>query len=320
MSSLRTPCSTTRLAPSPTGALHLGNARTFLVNHLLAVQRGWRMLLRIEDLDGPRTKPGAAEQALEDLAWLGLTWDSEVVYQSARTGAYEAALRRLIDAGEAYPCTCSRRDIELAGGAPHADDHTRVYPGTCRDQWESPRQAQRATGRPVAWRVRVPEEPILVEDAFMGARAIHLPAVCGDFVIYRNEGLAGYQLAVVVDDAAAGVDAIVRGDDLLDSAARQMLLYRLLGLSPLPRYWHLPLVIGEDGRRLAKRHGDTRISRYRQSGTPPERMLGLLGCWCGLLDEPREADMAELVRRFDLARMPTRPVVFGRTDHLFLTG
>jgi len=310
----------TRLAPSPTGALHLGNARTFLVNYLLARQRGWRVLMRVEDLDGPRIKRGAAEQMLEELAWLGLEWSGAIVYQSGREAAYEAALQRLVDLGAAYPCTCSRKDVELAASAPHAENATGAYPNTCRGRFPSAEEALAQTGRPVAWRVRVPEGAVTFTDRFAGPQAFDLARTCGDFVVFRGEGLAAYQLAVVVDDAAWNVDAVVRGDDLLESAARQIHLRRLLRLGPEPAYWHLPLVVGPDGRRLAKRHGDTRLARYRHSGTAPRRILGLLGTWCGLLESPREASMAELLERFDPARLPKEPLAFTRADDEFLLG
>jgi len=310
----------TRLAPSPTGALHLGNARTFLVNTLLARQRGWRVLMRVEDLDTPRTKPGAAGHMLDELAWLGLEWTGPIVRQTDRHAAYQQALRRLIDAGAAYPCTCSRKDIQLAASAPHAEDATAAYPGTCRGRFISAAEATARTGRPAAWRVVVPDEPVAFVDEFAGPRQFDLTRTCGDFVVFRNEGTAAYQLAVVVDDAAAGVDAVVRGDDLLESAARQIHLRRLLDLGPEPRYWHLPLVVGEDGRRLAKRHGDTRLSFYRARGVRPERVLGLLGAWSGLLDRPRETSVAELLAAFDLARLPRSPVVFTARDNEFLLG
>lgn len=308
----------TRLAPSPTGALHLGNARTFVVNWLLARSHGWRVLLRVEDLDTPRTKPGAATDAIEDLRWLGLSWDGEVLYQSARHLVYQDALEQLIAAGAAYPCTCSRKDVEQAGGAPHAEDGESVYPGLCRGRWASADHAAKKSGRPVSWRVHVADEPIAFRDAFAGERQFNLAHTCGDFVIFRGDGTAAYQLAVVVDDAAAGVNQIVRGDDLLESAARQTHLRRLLGLAPEPTHWHLPLVVGGDGRRLAKRHGDTRLSHYRDGGTTSQRVLGLIGHWCGLLDRRREASMDELQAAFDPARISRRQVVFTAADDAFL--
>ena len=308
----------TRLAPSPTGALHLGNARTFVINHLLALHHRWRVLMRVEDLDGSRVKAGSAEEMLDELGWLGLTWEEPVVRQSDRAAEYAKALDRLIEIGAAYPCTCSRKDVQRAASAPHREDRTAAYPGTCRGRFESAEQAHAATGRPPAWRVRVPDEPVVVHDAVAGTRRFRLDRDGGDFVVVKSDATAAYQLAVVVDDHAAGVNAVVRADDLLDSAARQMHLRGLLGLSPEPAYWHLPLIVGPDGRRLAKRHGDTRLAFYRQAGVTPERLLGLLGYWSGLLATRREADMAELAERFDLARLPRRAIVLTEEDNRFL--
>jgi len=309
----------TRLAPSPTGALHLGNARTFLVNYLLARTRGWRIVLRMEDLDGPRVKAGAAGEALADLAWLGLNWDTRTEDQSGRGQVYRAALDPLIEMGRAYPCVCSRTDIRRAASAPHRDGGGARYPGTCRNRWTDASQAAHQSGRPPAFRVAVDADVIEFDDAVAGPQRFELAACCGDFAIFKNTGEAGYQLAVVVDDAAAGVTDVVRGDDLLDSAARQGLLYRLLGLGPMPRYWHLPLVVGPDGRRLAKRHGDTRLAAYRESGVAAERLLGLLGYWCGALDHRRDTDMSELLERFSLETFPRERIVFSPEDDAFLT-
>ena len=311
---------TTRLAPSPTGAMHLGNARTFVVNALLARKYGWRTLMRVEDLDGPRVKPGAAEQILDELRWLGLDWTGAAVYQSRRTADYAAALQTLIEGGMAYPCVCSRKDVQEAASAPHRKGQGAVYPGMCRGRYSSAADAARSSGRPVAWRVRVDPAPIEVRDRFRGAATFRLTETAGDFVIFKNEGLAGYQLAVVVDDAAAGVDAIVRGDDLLESTARQIHLRRLLDLDPQPQYWHLPLVVGPDGQRLAKRHGDTRLAHYRQLGTGPERVLGLLAYWSGLCDRRRETSFDELLNLFDPSLLPKTPVVFDAADDDFLLG
>jgi len=308
----------TRLAPSPTGALHLGNARTFLLNALLAWQHGWRVHFRMEDLDGPRTKPGAARQAIEELQWLGLTWDQPIVHQSDRDEAYLAALSHLIETGLAYPCVCSRKDVAKAASAPNDEDRQASYAGTCRGRFASAEEAQAETGRPVAWRVHTDDEPVLFDDAFAGPQSFRLSQTCGDFVIYRNEALAGYQLAVVVDDAAAGVTDIIRGDDLLESAARQIRLRRLLGLNSDITYYHLPLVVGHDGLRLAKRHGDTKLATYIAAGVSANRMLGLLGFWSGLLEKRRETDMDELRRRFEIGLIPKTPIVFTPQDEAFL--
>ena len=310
----------TRLAPSPTGALHVGNARTFLLNHLLAARHGWRVLMRVEDLDGPRVKRGAAAAMLDELGWLGLRWEEPVVYQSGRLSAHRAALERLVEIGAAYPCTCSRKDIERAGGAPHRQDGQTAYPGSCRGRYRSGDHAAAEAGRPPAWRVRVDDDEIVVPDRFCGRRSFPLAETCGDFVVFKSDRQAAYQLAVVVDDADAGVDRIVRGDDLLESAARQRHLRRRLGIESEPEYWHVPLVVGPDGRRLAKRHGDTRLAYFRARGASPERVLGLLGHGLGLLAHRREADMAELVSRFDPARVSRAAVVFSAADNDFLLG
>ena len=296
----------TRLAPSPTGALHLGNARTFLVNWLLARQQGWRIILRIEDLDGPRVKRGADALAIEDLRWLGIDWDEGPIYQSARRPKYDEALQRLINAGPTFICICSRKDVEQAASAPHAADGSVIYPGTCRDVIYDLKP-----GTPIAVRFRVPDEIITFDDAFAGRQSFDVARQLGDFVISKSDGPA-YQLAVVIDDAEMGVTDVVRGDDLLDSTPRQILLYRALGLEGrIPSYCHLPLVIGPDGRRLAKRHGDTRLATYRDAGVPAARVLALLASWCGIDgvgDDVRGA--ADLLSQFDLARVPRSPIVF----------
>jgi len=214
----------TRLAPSPTGALHLGNARTFLANWLLARQSGWRVLLRVEDLDGPRIKAGADRQAMEDLRWLGIDWDDGPIYQSARIQLYSDAIERLLSAGYAYPCVCSRREVELAASAPHAEDGAAVYPGTCRGRFKSVAEARDAMGRGPAVRFALPPGVIHFNDEFSGPHSIDVSKRLGDFVIAKSETAPAelgdpaaraqwahaYQLAVVVDDAAVGVTDVVR--------------------------------------------------------------------------------------------------------------
>lgn len=311
---------TTRLAPSPTGALHLGNMRTFLLNWLLARQHDWRVLFRMEDLDGPRTKLGAAEQTVDVLRWIGLDWDGPIVYQSQRGRAYQEALRTLQHNGWAFPCVCSRKDVELAAGAPHNDDGVPTYPGTCRGRWSTPAEARAETGKDVAVRMKIPDRPVAFHDEFAGPQCFDLTDHGGDFVILRKEGLAAYQLAVVVDDEEAGVDRIVRGDDLLDSAARQLHLRRCLGMTGSMQYWHLPLVVGPDGRRLAKRHGDSRVTMYRRRGATPERILGLLAYWSGQLARREAIPLTNLLEQFAISRVPRHPVVCTQADHEFLLG
>jgi glutamyl-tRNA synthetase len=296
----------------------LGNARTFLVNWLLARQNGWGILLRVEDLDGPRVKAGADRQAMEDLRWLGLDWDRGPVYQSPRVAVYRSTAERLLTVGAAYPCVCTRREVELAASAPHAEDGAAVYPGTCRGRFKSMREAEGAAGRVAAVRFAAPEGEVELLDGYRGGCRFDPAKELGDFVILKADGTAAYQLAVVVDDAEMGVTDVVRGDDLLDSTPRQMLLYRALGMADrVPRYTHLPLVVGTDGRRLAKRHGDTRLSYYRQKGVTAERVLAMLARWCGI-DAGGEVSAKELLGRFELARVPREPIVFTEADDRFL--
>jgi glutamyl-tRNA synthetase len=302
------PIHTTRLAPSPTGALHLGNARTFLVNWAMARQAGWGILLRIEDLDGPRIRKGADLQAMEDLRWLGIDWDQGPVYQSSRMPLYRRAVDQLLAGGWAYPCICSRSEIEQAASAPHAEDGAAVYPGTCRGRFGSIEQASISAGREPALRFAIPDRTLSFTDGFAGPQQFDLGAQLGDFVIAKGDRSPAYQLAVVVDDAEMNITQVVRGDDLIDSTPRQMLLYEALGIADrIPRYHHLPLVVGPDGRRLAKRHGDTRISRYRGQGMPPGRLIALLGRWCGI----EATSAAEFLHRFDLARLPKQRIIFS---------
>ncbi len=305
------PAAITRLAPSPTGALHLGNAAH--VSHQLAAARknGWKILLRIDDLDGPRIKPGAAAEALEDLRWLGIDFDDGPVYQTSRSAEYSSAIGRLLESGRAYPCVCTRKEVETASSAPHAEDGSTRYPGTCRDRFSSMQEARNFAGRPPAIRFRVPDEIVNWTDQFAGPQACDLSAL-GDFVIAKADGVAAYQLAVAVHDAAAAVTHVVRGDDLLDSTPRQMLLYAALNMSAkIPDYYHLPLVVGPDGRRLAKRHGDTRLSYFRQSGFQSGRLLSLLARWSSIDAGEFIDDISQLTGSFELARVPKTRITWN---------
>jgi glutamyl-tRNA synthetase len=295
-----TPAPVGRLAPSPTGAQHVGNARTYLIAWLSARACGGRVVLRIEDIDSPRVKAGAAEQALDDLRWLGLNWDGEPVVQTRRLAAYQDALRRLQERELVYPCTCTRADVGRAASAPHADHEGPVYPGTCAGR----RAADAASlgDRPFAWRFRVGASPPFA-DLYRGPTHIDLRQAGGDFVVWKSAGTPAYQLAVVVDDAAQGVTEVVRGDDLVPSTPRQLLLYAALGLSP-PAFAHVPLVVGPDGRRLAKRHGDTRLAAQRAAGVRPQALLGLLAWSCGWLARPEPVTARDLLPLFRLGAIP----------------
>jgi glutamyl-tRNA synthetase len=306
-----------RLAPSPTGAQHVGNARTYLIAWLSARSRGGEVAIRIEDIDSPRIKPGAAEQALDDLRWLGLDWDGEPVVQTERLPLYEAALEKLKQLDLVYPCTCTRSDIASAASAPHAGQEGPTYPGTCAHRSAADAESLAAAGTPFAWRFRVAESPAFL-DGFLGEIQIDLKDAGGDFVVWKSAGTPAYQLAVVVDDAAMGVTEVIRGDDLVPSTPRQLLLYRALGFPP-PRFALVPLVVGEDGRRLAKRHGDTRLSTLRDAGVKPEALVGLLAWSCGWLQEPTPIMPRELLPSFRLDTIPRGPFV-PTTDRLAQLG
>jgi glutamyl-tRNA synthetase len=302
-------CIRVRLAPSPTGAQHVGNARTYLIAWLSARSLSGEVALRIEDIDSPRIKPGAAEQALDDLRWLGLGWDGDPVIQTKRLPLYESALEQLKRQERVYPCTCTRSDIAAAASAPHAEHEGPVYPGTCAG-----RSAQEAAdlvrrGVPFAWRFRVTESPAFT-DRFLGAVHIDLKQTGGDFVVWKSAGTPAYQLAVVVDDAEMGITEVVRGDDLVPSTPRQLLLYQALGLAS-PHFAHVPLVVGPDGRRLAKRHGDTRLATLRAAGWTAERLLGILAWSCRWIEKPEPISARELIRAFRLESIPREPFVWS---------
>lgn len=307
-----------RLAPSPTGALHLGNARTFMIAWLSVRSRSGTLLLRMEDLDHPKNKPGAADAALADLRWLGLDWDEgpdiggpyAPYTQTQRRIHYARALETLRARGLAYPCVCSRRDVECGQSAPHTEDGL-FYAGLCRDRFVDYEAARRVLppDRLPAWRFRVPQgEIVRFEDGFCGLCEQEVSAVSGDFVLARDPDGAGYMLAVVVDDAAMGVTEVVRGDDLLPATPRQLLLYRALDLTP-PVFIHVPLVVSEEGRRLAKRHGDTRISALRAAGITSEQVIGLLAWWCGWAAWGERLTLRDLLPRFDLATLRREPAM-----------
>ena len=243
-----------RFAPSPTGPLHLGSLRTALVAWLFARSQGGRFLLRIEDLDRQRSRERWESEQISDLLALGVEWDGPPVRQSERLPLYDDAVSRLSAAGHLYPCFCTRAEIREAASAPHGDLPEGAYPGTCRELSDAQRRARIDSGRPFALRLRANGESIEFDDSLLGAVA----GVVDDFVVVRSDGVHAYQLAVVVDDAAQEVGEVVRGADLASSTPRQLLLQRLLGL-PAPRYAHVPLVLGADGRRLAKRDDSTRV-------------------------------------------------------------
>ncbi len=256
-----------RFAPSPTGPLHFGSLVAAVGSYCLARQAGGLWLLRMEDLDAPRVVPGAADDILFALEKFGLYWDGDIVWQSRRTDAYVAAIDALREKGLVFDCACSRK--EILASAPHPGEEGPVYPGTCRSGLPAGR-------KPRALRIVVPEEQVCFSDGVFGATQQMLSEAVGDFVLRRADGLFAYQLAVVVDDAASGVNQVVRGADLLSSTPRQIFLHACLG-NPVPEYVHLPLVIDRNGDKISKRHGEVRVDCEHDVSPILARVLRFLG-------------------------------------------
>ncbi|XXF79321.1 tRNA glutamyl-Q(34) synthetase GluQRS [Myxococcaceae bacterium GXIMD 01537] len=296
-----------RFAPSPTGRMHLGNIRSALLGWLQARAAGGRFLLRVEDLDRQRCRPQFVEDLYRDLEWLGLTWDETPLFQSARDEVYREAISKLERTGRVYPCFCTRAEIARAASAPHGlGEEGPRYPGTCA-HLPAALAAERARTRAPAYRFRAFPGEVRFVDGLQGPYAQEVSAAVGDFVVRRNDGVASYQLAVVVDDAASAITHVLRGDDLLSSTPRQLQLYSALG-ERAPAFFHVPLVMGEDGKRLAKREGAFALAELRERGVARERVLGLLASWSGLGDGA-PATLEELVARFRLEALPRAPVV-----------
>jgi glutamyl-tRNA synthetase len=273
-------------------------------------------VLRVEDLDATRVRPEARSGALDDLRWLGIDWDegpdvggpAGPYVQSERLEAYATSLGRLKEAGLIYPCTCTRAEIARAAAAPHAEDEGPVYPGTCAGRAAEEGDALERDGRPFAWRFRVPDAPIAWDDLFLGRVEVNPARLGGDFLVGRSSIGPSYQLAVVHDDAAMGVTQVVRGDDLVPSTPRQILLYRALG-RPLPTFAHVPLAVGPDGRRLSKRDGSLKLATLRASGVDPRRLVGWLARSCGWADRDAPSRPRDWVGRFGFEAMPRQPWV-----------
>jgi len=289
-----------RYAPSPSGVQHLGNIRTAMVAWLQARLAGGEFILRMDDLDTPRVKPGSARQILEDLRWLGMDWDvverldyvsdeKDVYVQSASLIHYQRAFERLLKQDRVFPCDCSRKDIAAQVGRPNAGGHY-VYPGTCRAR----KREDFPNGVTPAWRFRVPDRLIHYNDVLMGAQAQNIARETGDIVIKRRDGIFAYQLASVVDDIDMGITDVVRGVDLLDSTPAQIALFRALGAEP-PRFWHLPLKTDRAGNKLAKRDGSESLLQLRDAGVSAAGVVGKLAFELGLIDQPGAMSLWELL-------------------------
>jgi glutamyl-tRNA synthetase len=307
-----------RFAPSPTGALHLGSAATALFCAAAAKQAGGALLMRIEDIDHARVIPGAAEAILDDLRWLGITWQEGPdvggpvgpYVQSAREHLYEAAIDRLAAQGLVYLCDCSRAEIARVASAPHAGDEGPRYPGTCRAHG----MRKRAFKRPPAVRLAVPEDQrgrVTVVDRVLGERTEHVGEVTGDFVLRRGDGVFAYQLAVVVDDLAMRITDVVRGADLWSSAPRQALLARMLGGEP-PVFAHVPLLVGDDGGRLAKRERGMTLQDQRADGRDPRELTRTIAHAYGHDLGDSKDPLATLADELDWSRLPVGTVRASR--------
>ena len=290
-----------RFAPSPTGTLHLGNLRTALLAWLFARSHDARFLLRMEDLDTGRVRERFYDEQVRDLGALGLDWDGPVVRQSDRLDLYGDAIGTLAARDLVYECWCTRAEIREAASAPHGDLPEGFYPGTCLHLTGAERAARRAEGRPPALRVRAEAASVTFEDEVAGT----VTGAVDDFVVRRNDGAYAYNLAVVVDDAAQGIGEVVRGADLLDSTPRQLWLGERLGL-PAPRHAHVPLMLGEDGARLAKRHGAVTLADRAALGETPDDVRALLAASVGLSEPGEAVTPAELVARFSPAVLAPR--------------
>ena len=286
---------TGRFAPTPSGRLHLGNILCCLLAYLSARSKGGRFLLRIEDVDIPRCPKRLADACIDDLTWLGFTWDEPPLYQSQRGDIYQKFFDQLTAMGLTYPCFCTRAQLHAAQ-APNLGDHEPVYSDACARLTQE-EIAERSLARRPAMRMRVPDREVTVHDGHYGAFTENLARDCGDYIIRRSDGLWGYQLACVADDALTGVTEVVRGRDILFSTPRQMELLDTLGLA-IPAYYHIPLLTDGEGRRLAKRDKDldlTALSRHMSA----EDILGMLAASAGIIPENRPMGLEALVKAFD---------------------
>ena len=296
-----------RFAPSPSGRMHLGNIYTALAAWLCAKSRNGKFLLRIEDLDPMRCPRAFADQIISDLEWLGLAWDNpEIPCQSERTAIYETYFRQLTDKQLVYPCFCSRAQLHVAD-APHASDGRVVYAGTCRYLTQEEILQKRRQRHPAA-RLILPDSKVQFTDGHYGPQTFNLARDWGDIIIRRSDGVFAYQLAVTIDDGLMGVTQVVRGCDLLSSSAPQLYLFRTLGFTA-PQFLHLPLLITQDGARLAKREKAVDVGFLRQQFASPEPLIGYLAWLLGQLPKPEPVKAADLLPLFDAKKIPGNDIV-----------
>src|SRR5438552_4258898 len=294
-----------RYAPSPTGDLHLGNLRTALLAWLFARCSGGQFVLRIEDLDRPRVRPGASERMLFDMRWLGLDWDEgpdvggpyAPYIQSERQEIYTMYLQRLLDKGLIYPCYCSRAEIARVASAPHGNEGPR-YPATCRYLTQAQCRQHESNNRRPSMRFRVDDErTVSFTDLLIGSVEQQVQQTVGDFIVCRSDGIFAYQFAVVVDDALMHINQVVRGADLLQSTARQILLFEALRF-PVPTFAHVPLLLDEHGKRFSKRTQSAGLEPLRAAGATPAQIVGQIAADCGLVDLGEQLSARALAQRY----------------------
>ena len=310
-----------RFAPSPTGEMHLGNAWTAFLAWLYIRSQGGEMILRVEDLDPDRSRRPYVDLLMQDMKWLGLDWDEgpdiggpyEPYYQSQRCDLYQTALAKLEGDGHLYPCYCSRAELQAVTMAPHAGDINNPYTGACRTLSDQERE-RRASQRKPALRLAVPDNEVITFcDGLQGEVSQALRQECGDFIVRRSDGVHAYQLAVTVDDALMKMSHVVRGDDLLSSTPRQIYLYKLLNFT-IPKFVHVPLLYGEDGHRLSKRHGSLSLYSMRNRGIQPEKIVGFLAWKSGQTKRWESLKPKELVHHFRLGDIPCSPIIVENVD------
>lgn len=301
-----------RFAPSPSGRMHLGNVCSALVSWLSARSADDAFSLRLEDLDDRCQSAENARLIVDDLTWLGIDWDEQLT-QTARIPAYQLAFETLCARDHVYPCFCSRADLHAAS-APHASDGTPLYAGTCRSL--TPQQvAQKSRVRQPAYRIEVPDKTIEFTDGHLGLVRQKLAEQCGDFVLRRSDGVFAYQLVCVVDDALTGCTQVVRGDDLLSSTPRQLFLYEQLGFMP-PRFFHHPMLLSPEGRRLSKRDRDLDVGQLRKHHAMPEKLVGRLAFMLGIIEQPEPCRSDELIGEFSWAKLPLHDLVVDGSEFI----
>lgn len=300
-----------RIAPSPSGYMHLGNAYSSLLAWAHAKSKNGQFILRLEDLDERCHNPEITQQLITDLHWLGIEWDEEPYIQSDRLSIYEDALNIIKSKAEVFPCFCTRADLHAAS-APHASDGTPIYSGACYKLNSSEIEELKHAHR-YALRLHVPDNEIAFNDVVMGEYTQSLSDDCGDFVLRRSDGIFAYQLVCVVDDIASGVTEIVRGNDLLSSTPRQMYLYELFD-AKAPQYLHHPLLVAPDGRRLAKRNKDCTIMSLRDRGAKPEDIIGYVAFSSGQIDTLEQMTREEFLSIYNASKIPKENVVVHQSD------